>query len=153
MTHIEWLRAKKQSRAVRFVHKPWCVYNYVHCKPYEVCRYAIRADAENHKQTLARFLPGACVVVVFEPPGEEYMQKLELQNIASPDPSWDYEPVWEKLQRIIFESKHLKKILADQESATDQGDAAIAGWLAKVQGLLDEVGIAMGDSPTQLDEG
>lgn len=145
-------RQQAKVKAGREVPKPWVVYNYVDLKSYEVARYSTRADAENHKQTLSRFVTGVRVVVVFEPPGED-IHGLEHRDTISPDPSWDYEPVWEILQRIIFESKHLKKILADQESVTDQGDAAISNWLAKAQELIDKAGIAMGDSPTQLDEG
>ena len=156
MTHTEWLKSKalgSKAELRRETPKPWVVYNYAHHKPYEVSRYTSRADAENHKRTLERFLPNAQVTVVFEPPGKDVTHTLETQNTVAADPSWDYEPIWAILQKIIFESKHLKKILADQETATDQGDAAISSWLAKTQKHLDEVGVALGDSSSQLNEG
>lgn len=88
------------------------------------------------------------------PEEDEAMTATQEQtNIATPDPTWDYEPIWVTLQKVIFESRHLKKILNDQEVACNVGDTAVLGWLAKIQKYLDEVGQCLGDSSSQLDEG
>lgn len=145
MTHTNWLKQKRRPKTPQQTYKPWVVFNYVHGKPYEVCRYPIQADAENHKRFLERFLPNARVTVVFVSP--------EAPPTATLDPDWDYAPIWEKLDRIVFETRHLKKILAVQEKASEQGDRAISAWLSKVNGHLDAIGQCLGDIPNPLDQG
>ncbi|MFP5272612.1 hypothetical protein [Coleofasciculus sp.] len=146
--HTNWLKQKQRPKMPQQTYKPWVVFNYVHGRPYEVCQYSIRADAENHKRFLERFLSNPRVTVAFVPP-----EAPPTPPTVTPDPDWDYAPIWEKLDRIIFETRHLKKILAEQEKASDQGDAATSAWSSKLNKHLNFIGQCLGDIPNPLDQG
>jgi hypothetical protein len=137
MNHTKWLKMKKDevARATQNEHKPWAVYHYHNHKPHEVARYVIRADAENHKSMLCRFLPNSRFVVVFEEP-----------EPMNPEKPWEYATVWELLHKIETRTNRVKALLVEYEAANDRADTLLSSWLAKMQSHLDEVGKELGDS-------
>jgi hypothetical protein len=54
-------------------NRPWAIVRLLpDCQRYTVARFFNRTDADDHKRTLNRFMPGASFEVVFDPPDSEH---------------------------------------------------------------------------------